>query len=314
LKRMSAETSETRHKRDLPSERPKGVHDIRDLPDPEFDSLWESVFVDPKLKDQLLGQAILNYTLRPRLSRARVPLHGVILLVGVPGTGKTSLAQGLASRTAQAFPKAEFRYVEVEPHSLASGSLGKSQQAVTQILGTVIAEQADGGPLIVLLDEVETIAADRSKMSLQANPVDVHRATDAVLTAMDHLAAQRPGILFVATSNFPEAVDSALISRADLVVTVPLPDKQACRAILEDTVFAIAEAFPALKDLASSRAMADAAQLCVGLDGRRIRKIVIGAIALRKDVALDPTKLTADLIVEAARQARAEAGIDGGKR
>lgn len=84
--------------------------------------------------------------------------------------------------------------------------------------------------------------------------------------------------------------------------------------ILADTVAAVADAFPALKDLLSKKGMAEAATLCVGLDGRRIRKIVIGAIALRKDVALDPAKLTPDLIVEAARQARAEAGIDGGKR
>ncbi len=311
---MLARADEIKPKRRVPTERPKGIHDIRSLPDTEFDSLWESVVVDPRLKDQLLGQAILNFTLRPKLNRARVPLHGVILLVGEPGTGKTSLARGLAARTAQSFPKDEFHYVEVEPHGLASGSLGKSQQAVAQLLGTVIAEQADGGPLIVLLDEVETLAADRSKMSLEANPVDVHRATDAVLTAMDQLAAQRPGILFVATSNFPQAIDSALVSRADLVVTVPLPDKQACEAILADTLAAITDAFPALKAPPSKKDIAEAGALCVGLDGRRIRKIVIGAMALRKHVALDPAKLTADLIVEAARQARAEAGIDGGKR
>ena len=41
------------------------------------------------------------------------------LLVGEPGTGKTSLARGLASRAAQSFPKDEFRYVEVEPHPAA---------------------------------------------------------------------------------------------------------------------------------------------------------------------------------------------------
>jgi hypothetical protein len=38
-------------------------------------------------------------------------------------------------------------------------------------------------PLIVLLDEVETLAADRDKPSLEANPIDVHRATHAVSTA-----------------------------------------------------------------------------------------------------------------------------------
>jgi SpoVK/Ycf46/Vps4 family AAA+-type ATPase len=293
------------------SDRPKGIHDIRELPDTGFDAQWDAVVTEPKLKNQLLGLALLNFTARPKFNRARVPLHGTILLVGKPGTGKTSLARGLASRTARSFGNADFRYVEVDPHALASNSLGKSQQAVTQLLGTVIAEQAAGGPLIVLLDEVETLAADRSKMSLDANPVDVHRATDAVLTEMDHLAADTPGILFVATSNFPKAVDSALVSRADLVVTVPLPDADGCRAILDDTVAAVAEAYPDLRHLRGGRAMAEAAHLCVGLDGRRIRKIVIAAMALNKEVALNPGKLTAAYIVEAARQARDEAGLDG---
>ena len=128
----------------------------------------------------------------------------------MPGTGKTSLARGLASRTAQSFPKHEFRYIEVEPHALASAALGKSQQAVCHLLGTVIAEEAATGPCIVLLDEVETLAADRSQMSLEANPVDVHRATDAVLAQLDQLAANHPQLLFVATSNFP-GVDRALV-------------------------------------------------------------------------------------------------------
>lgn len=302
-------------KRSIPGERPVGIHDIRELPNAEFDGLWDAVIVEPQLKDKLLGQAFLNFTLRPKLNHAQVPLHGIILLVGAPGTGKTSLARGLASRTAGAFDKTtEFQYLEVEPHGLASRSLGKSQQAVTQLLGTVIAEQADGGPLIVVLDEVETLAADRAKMSLEANPVDVHRATDAVLTEIDHLAAERPGILFVATSNFPQAVDSAFVSRADLVVTVPLPGPEGCQMILNDTVSAVAKAFPELRDLPGSKAVADAAKLCVGLDGRRIRKIVVAAMALNKAVVLSPAKLTGAHIIEAARQARAEAGLDGVKR
>jgi hypothetical protein len=110
-----------------------------------------------------------------------------------------------------------------EPHALASASLGKSQQAVSHLLGTVIAEQASCGPAIVLLDEVETLAADRSKLSLEANPVDVHRATDAVLAQLDQLADKHPQLLFVATSNFPKAIDSAFLSRVDQIVTIDLP-------------------------------------------------------------------------------------------
>src|SRR5207247_515514 len=173
-------------------------------------------------------------------SHISVPLHGVILLVGPPGTGKTSLARGLANSTAQSLSGA-FHFIEVEPHALASAALGGSQRAVRDLLQKTVAEYAAQGPLIVLLDEVETLAADRRRMSFEANPVDVHRATDAVLASLDHLAAKHPQLLFIATTNFPEAVDAAFVSRADLVEFIDKPDKAACRAILEDTLDALAE-------------------------------------------------------------------------
>ena len=55
-------------------------------------------------------------------------------------------------------------------------------------------------------------------MSMDANPIDVHRATDAVLVQLDVLAESHPNLLFLATSNFPQALDSAFISRCDLVL------------------------------------------------------------------------------------------------
>jgi len=59
--------------------------------------------------------------------------------------------------------------------------MGKTQRAVSDLFSQSIAEAAAAAPTIVLLDEVETLAADRSKLSFDANPIDVHRATDAVL-------------------------------------------------------------------------------------------------------------------------------------
>ena len=157
-----------------------GIAAEHELPYPPFSKQWDAILLDDDQKDRLLCQAVLTFTLRPQVDAALVPLHGLILLVGPPGTGKTSLARGLASRTADSLKGTlTFNYVEVEPHSLANAGLGRSQPAVRRLLSEVIAEKAALGPLIVLLDEVETLAADRMKLSLEANPVDVHRATDA---------------------------------------------------------------------------------------------------------------------------------------
>ncbi|WP_156633990.1 hypothetical protein [Methylobacterium sp. Leaf113] len=47
------------------------------------------------------------------------------------------------------------------------------------------------------------MATDRSKLSLDANPIDIHRATDTGLTQLDDLAEKHPVILFEAKATFP---------------------------------------------------------------------------------------------------------------
>lgn len=292
---------------------PRGVQAVRALPDPELAALWESIVVEDGIKERLLAQAVLNYTLRPKVARSTLPLHGVILLVGPPGTGKTSLARGLASKIASLLKGSSFRLVEVDPHALTSSAMGKTQRAVGDLFSQSIAEQATAGPTIVLLDEVETLAADRSRMSLEANPIDIHRATDAVLVQLDALAATHPQLLFIATSNFPQAIDSAFTSRSDLVLEVPPPGPQAAQQILQQCLASLGETFPAIALLAQDKSLEQIAAAAVGLDGRSLRKLVVNALAMRKETAMDPNKLTvADLISAAklAQQGR-EAGNGG---
>jgi AAA+ superfamily predicted ATPase len=284
-------------------ELPAAILDRRKLPDEQFDRLWDSIFLEQGVKEQLVNQAFVGLTLRANgVGREVIPTHGVVLLIGPPGTGKTSLARGLSSRVASIISGGA-TFLEIEPHALTSSAMGKTQREVTKLLGSTIPEHAEVGPVVVLLDEVETLATDRQKLSMEANPIDVHRATDAVLAQLDHLAEKYSGLLFIATSNFEGAIDDAFLSRCDLVIQVPLPNAEARRAILEDTIEGLAKPFPAIRKLLKAPEIEKVVTITEGLDGRSLRKMIASACAYSKESAIDPGKLTAEALLKAAEAA-----------
>jgi SpoVK/Ycf46/Vps4 family AAA+-type ATPase len=288
---------------------PPGVLSVHALPSDHHDGPWDHITTPVGVKDRLLNHALLTLLHGPALATMAGLPHGLIILSGPPGTGKTTLARGLAQTAARAVaPRGATTYVEIDPHAFPSEMLGESQRNISLLMTDTIPELAARRPhTIVLVDEVESFAVRRSSASFGSNPVDVHRATDALLAGIDAVAADSPRVLFLATTNFVDAVDEAFLSRADLVVQLSLPDSTTIAQIIRHSLLELSVLWPAIGSLADDDGLhAKVATACAGWDGRRVRKLVLSALALRQEVTRDPNRLTVDDLLAAVENVAPE--------
>ena len=269
------------------------------LPKPGWEQWWDRIVVPEGIKKRLDDYSRQAMRLRARFTQVGMPLHGLILLHGPPGTGKTSLARGLANRLGQDLGKVIF--AEVDSHAMPSQMLGESQRNVANLLEKSIPELAAKElAVVVLLDEVTSLAVNRQMAMGGADPVDVIRATDAALQGLDRLAADHPNVLLVATSNLEGAIDEAVLSRVDMAVEMGVPDHGARARILADSLTELAS----VSNSHLTHVQVDESQLhdlaseLEGLSGRRLRKLVFEAVLLV--AGSGDTALTVSHLQEAA--------------
>lgn len=148
------------------------------------------------------------------------PVKG-ILLIGLPGTGKTLLAKAVATES-------EANFISIKGPEVLSKWVGESEKAVREIFRK--ARQA--APCIIFIDEIDAIAMRRGVGVGDSRVTE--RIVDTLLTEMDGLVTAKD-IVVIAATNRPDILDPALLrsGRFDRVIEIPLPDEKARYEILK---------------------------------------------------------------------------------
>jgi len=132
-----------------------------------------------------------------------------VLLYGVPGTGKTLLAESIASFS-------NINYIQVKGPELLSKYIGSSEQNVRDVF--LRAQSAK--PCLIFFDEFDSLAPRRGHDSTGVTD----RVVNQLLTQMDGVEGLN-GVWIIAATSRPDLVDPALLrpGRIDKLVHCPLP-------------------------------------------------------------------------------------------
>lgn len=171
----------------------------------EQDIIIDDVIGQQKAKDKT--KIISKYLEQPELFNGWAPRN--ILFYGMPGTGKTMLAQALANEL-------NINIQMIKATSLIGNHVGDGASQIHELYKQARQKK----PTLIFIDEIDAIALERKYQSLRG---DVTEIVNALLTEMDGIE-NNDNIITICATNNPSLLDYAIRSRFEEEIEFTLPD------------------------------------------------------------------------------------------
>ncbi|MXV61877.1 AAA family ATPase [Natronorubrum sp. JWXQ-INN-674] len=179
---------------------------------------WDDIGGLEDVKHQLYEAAVLPTEYADSFDAMDISPRAGVLLAGPPGTGKTMLANAVAT-------EAEANFMLVNGPELLGGAVGSAEAEVREVFETA----RETGPTVLFFDEFDSLVPERGT----TGPVG-ERVVSQFLTELDGVT-DRGDVTVIAATNRPDRIDDAVLRDGRLgdPVTVGLPDLTARWKILE---------------------------------------------------------------------------------
>jgi SpoVK/Ycf46/Vps4 family AAA+-type ATPase len=239
--------------------------------------------IDEVVEEQRRADVLRAHGLEPR-SR--------VLVVGPPGTGKTTLAEGIAEAVAVSL-------FVVRYESMIGSYLGETAARLKRVF-----DYARTTPCVLFFDEFDAIGKERGDIHETG---EIKRVVTSLLMQIDELPSYT---MVVAATNHPELLDRASWRRFQVRLSLPLPGQKELAAYVEAFMSHLNEPLGtspvAIAKSLGAVSYAEAEQFC--LDVRRRQVLSMGGKSLKNIVSEQLKVWTSEVRAKQSTKGRGRGG------